>query len=160
MNSNFRNFALWVVIFLLVLALVTLFQSPGHRGGGGDIAYSQLLSEADAGRISNVVISGPEISGTYTDGRTFTTYAPNDPMLVSKLQQKGVQITAKPLSDSTPWFIVLLGNILPFALFFGAFGPSSGLMIFCAKNANTTTMRIGKSADLKKRLNVYGPPTG
>ncbi len=32
MNPNFRNFALWVVIFLLVLvlALVTLFQNPGH----------------------------------------------------------------------------------------------------------------------------------
>ena len=86
MNPTFRNFALWVVIFLLVLALVTLFQNPGHRTGGSDIAYSQLLSEADAGRIANVVISGPEISGTYTDGRTFTTYAPNDPMLVSKLQ--------------------------------------------------------------------------
>ena len=73
MNSNFRNFALWVVIFLLVLALVTLFQNPGHRGGGSDIAYSQLLNEAEAGRISNVIISGPEISGTFTDGRTFTS---------------------------------------------------------------------------------------
>src|SRR5215203_6588181 len=82
MNPNFRNFALWVIIFLLVLALVTLFQNPGHRAGGSDIAYSQLLNEADAGRIANVVISGPEISGTFTDGRTFTTYAPNDPSLV------------------------------------------------------------------------------
>src|SRR6185295_2622584 len=48
---------LWVVIFLLVLALVTLFQNPGHRLGGSDIAYSQLLNEADNGRISNVVIT-------------------------------------------------------------------------------------------------------
>src|ERR687894_621049 len=120
MNPNFRNFALWVVIFLLVLALVTLFQNPGQRSGGGDIAYSQLLNEADAGRIANVVISGPEISGTFTDGRTFTTYAPNDPMLVTKLQQKGVQITARPQSDNTPWFIALLVNALPFVLFIGA----------------------------------------
>ncbi len=101
MNSNFRNFALWVIIFLLVLALVTLFQNPGQRSGGSEIAYSQLLSEVDAGRITNVVISGPEISGTYSDGRTFTTYAPNDPMLVTKLQQKGVQISAKPQSRTT-----------------------------------------------------------
>ena len=50
MNPNFRNFALWVIIFLLVLALVTLFQNPGHRSGGSDIAYSQLLSDADNGR--------------------------------------------------------------------------------------------------------------
>jgi cell division protease FtsH len=120
MNTNFRNFALWVVIFLLVLALVTLFQNPGHRAGGSDIAYSQLLNDADNGRISNVVISGPEISGTYTDGRNFTSYAPNDPMLVTKLQQKGVQITARPQSDNAPWFIALLVNALPFVLFIGA----------------------------------------
>src|ERR671926_1994658 len=120
MNPNFRNFALWVIIFLLVLALVTLFQSPGHRSGGSDIAYSQLLNEADNGRISNVVISGQEISGTYTDGRTFTTYAPFDPQLVAKLQQKGVQITARPPGDSTPWFIALLVNWLPILVFIGA----------------------------------------
>src|SRR5829696_2929041 len=120
MNPNFRNFALWVVIFLLVLALVTLFQNPGQRSGGSDIAYSQLLNEADAGRISNVIISGPEISGTFTDGRTFTTYAPNDPMLVTKLQQKGVQITARPQSDNTPWFIAILMNLLPVFIFIGA----------------------------------------
>src|ERR671916_10343 len=120
MNPNFRNFALWVVIFLLVLALVTLFQSPGQRGGGGDITYSQLLNEADAARINNVVIAGNEISGTYTDGRTFSTYAPFDPQLVTKLQQKGVNITARPPSESTPWFISLLVNWLPILVFIGA----------------------------------------
>lgn len=120
MNPNFRNFALWVIIFLLVLALVTLFQNQGHRGGGGDIAYSQLLSDADNGRISAVTISGQEISGTYTDGRTFTTYAPFDPGLISKLSAKGVQINARPAGDSTPWFIALLVNWLPILVFVGA----------------------------------------
>src|SRR5919205_981274 len=141
MNPNFRNFALWVIIFLLVLALVTLFQNPGHRSGGGDIAYSQLLNEADAGRIANVVISGPEISGTFTDGRTFTTYAPNDPMLVSKLQQKGVQITARPQSDNTPWFIALLVNALPFLVFIGAWIFLSRQM----KSGAGRAMGFGKS---------------
>jgi cell division protease FtsH len=121
MNPNFRNFALWVIIFLLVLALVTLFQGgASQRGGGSDIAYSQLLTDADNGRISNVVISGNEISGTYTDGRTFTTYAPFDPGLVTKLQQKGVQINARPAGESTPWFIALLVNWLPILVFIGA----------------------------------------
>src|SRR3954464_7014947 len=120
MNPNFRNFALWVVIFLLVLALVTLFQNPGHRSGGGEIAYSQLLNEADSGRITSVVISGNEISGTYAGGGAFTTYAPFDPSLVTKLQQKGVQITARPPSDNTPWFVALLVNWLPILVFIGA----------------------------------------
>ncbi|MDB5592217.1 ATP-dependent zinc metalloprotease FtsH [Enterovirga sp.] len=120
MNPNFRNFALWVIIFLLVLALVTLFQNPSQRGSGSDIAYSQLLSDAETGRITTVVISGQEISGTYSDGRTFTTYAPFDPQLISKLAAKGVQINARPPSDSTPWFIALLVNWLPIIVFIGA----------------------------------------
>jgi cell division protease FtsH len=141
MNPNFRNFALWVVIFLLVLALITLFQNPGSRGGGGDIAYSQLLNDADAGKISQVTISGQEISGTTTDGRNFTTYAPYDPMLVTKLQQKGVQITARPPSDNTPWFIALLLNALPFALFLGAWIFLSRQM----QNGAGRAMGFGKS---------------
>jgi len=120
MNPNFRNFALWVIIFLLVLALVTLFQSPGQRSGGNEIAYSQLLNDAEAGQIANVTISGNEVTGTYQNGRPFATYVPNDPMLVSKLQQKGVQINARPPQDNTPWFIALLVNWLPILVFIGA----------------------------------------
>jgi cell division protease FtsH len=33
MNANLRNFALWVIIVLLLLALFTLFQNPGQRVG-------------------------------------------------------------------------------------------------------------------------------
>src|ERR671938_1621137 len=141
MNSNFRNFALWVVIFLLVLALVTLFQNPGHRSGGSEIAYSQLLNEADAGRITSVVISGNEISGTYNGGGTFTTYAPFDPSLVTKLQQKGVQITARPPSDNTPWFVALLVNWLPILVFIGAWIFLSRQM----QNGAGRAMGFGKS---------------
>ena len=82
MNANFRNFALWVIIFLLVLALVTLFQSPAQKSPSSDIMFSQLLTEVDAGHIRDVTIAGPDIAGHYKDGRAFSTYAPNDPGLV------------------------------------------------------------------------------
>ena len=79
MNPNFRNFALWVVIFLLVLALVTLFQNPGQRGRAATSPTASSSTRPMPDASTNVVISGNEISGTYTDGRTFTTYAPFDP---------------------------------------------------------------------------------
>ena len=83
MNSNLRNFALWVIIVLLLLALFTLFQNPGQRPASTDITFSQLLTEVDAGKVRSVVIQGPEIHGTYADGRgNFQTYAPNDPSLI------------------------------------------------------------------------------
>ena len=120
MNPNFRNFALWVVIFLLVLALVTLFQSPNQGQQGQEIAYSQLLTDAEAGRIESVVIAGDEITGRYQDGRSFRTFAPNDPNLVQTLQERGVQINARPPQDNTPWFVALFLNWLPILIFIAA----------------------------------------
>jgi cell division protease FtsH len=119
MNASFRNFALWVIIVLLLLALFTLFQNPGQRSSTNEISFSQLLSEVDAGRVREVVIQGPDISGSYTDGRSFSTYAPNDPNLVSRLYGKNVQITARPPSDNVPWFIQLLFSWLPFLALIG-----------------------------------------
>ena len=47
MNSNFRNFAIWVFIGLLLVALFNLFQSPGVHVRGNEISFSQLLSEVE-----------------------------------------------------------------------------------------------------------------
>ena len=55
MNANLRNFALWVIIVLLLLALFTLFQSPGQRTNSQEISFSQLLTEVDQGRVRDVV---------------------------------------------------------------------------------------------------------
>jgi cell division protease FtsH len=119
MNANLRNFALWVIIVLLLLALFTVFQNPGQRSVSQDISFSQLLNDVDQGRVRDVVIQGPDIHGTYTDGRGFTTYAPNDPTLVQKLYSKGVAITARPPQDSVPWIVSVLLNWLPFIALFG-----------------------------------------
>jgi cell division protease FtsH len=119
MNANLRNFALWVIIVLLLLALFTLFQNPGQRASSQDISFSQLLSEVDQGHVRDVVIQGPEIHGTFTNGSSFQTYSPNDPTLVSRLYNGKVQITAKPPGDNVPWFVSLLVSWLPFIALIG-----------------------------------------
>ena len=119
MNANMRNFALWVIIVLLLLALFTLFQSPGHHTTAQDISFSQLLTEVDQNNVRDVVIQGQEIHGTFTNGSNFQTYAPTDPGLVKKLYDAKVQITAKPPGDSVPWFVSLLVSWLPFIALIG-----------------------------------------
>ena len=119
MNANLRNFALWVIIVLLLLALFTLFQNPGQRTSSQDISFSQLLTEVDQNHVRDVVIQGPEIHGTFTNGSSFQTYAPNDPTLVSRLYSGKVQITAKPPGDNVPWFVSLLVSWLPFIALIG-----------------------------------------
>ncbi|WGD28683.1 ATP-dependent zinc metalloprotease FtsH [Ancylobacter sp. WKF20] len=141
MNANIRNFALWVIIVLLLLALFSLFQNPAQRQAANDISFSQLLNEVDQGRVRDVVIQGPEISGTFTDGRTFQTYSPNDPSLIQRLYGKGVSITAKPLQDSVPWFVSLLISWLPFIALIGVWIFLSRQM----QGAGGKAMGFGKS---------------
>ena len=141
MNPNVRNFALWVIIFLLVLALVTLFQNPGQRTASQEMNYSQFLNEVEAGRVTNVIIQGPEILGQLSDGRQFQTYSPNDSTLVQKLQQKGVNFSAKPQQENLPWFLALLVNWMPLIVFIAAWIFLSRQM----QGASGKAMGFGKS---------------
>jgi cell division protease FtsH len=108
-----------VIIVLLLLALFTLFQGQGPRTQSQEISFSQLLNETDQGHVRDVVIQGPEIHGTFTDGRSFQTYAPNDPSLVQRLNGKGVNITARPQQNDVPWFVSMLVSWLPFIALIG-----------------------------------------
>src|SRR6185295_4044188 len=113
MNANLRNFALWVIIVLLLLALFTLFQNPSQRTQSQEISFAQLRNEVEAGRVRDVVIQGPEIRGNFNDGRPFQTYSPPDQTLIPRLSGKGVSITARPQQHDVPWFVSLLLSWLP-----------------------------------------------
>ena len=101
MNANLRNFALWVIIVLLLLALFTLFQNPSQRAPSQDISFSQLLNEVDQGRVRDVLIQGPEIHGTFTDGRSFQTYAPLKIVRSSQASPKTSRRTLRYLRPNT-----------------------------------------------------------
>ena len=141
MNPNFRNFALWVIIFLLVVALVMLFQNPGQRSQTTEISFSQLLTEVDQGRVREVTIAGHEVTGRYIDNSAFSTYAPNDPSLVQTLYKKNVAITARPPSDGNSWLVTLLVNGLPLIAFLGVWIFLSRQM----QGAGGKAMGFGKS---------------
>jgi cell division protease FtsH len=116
MNANFRNFALWVIIGLVLIALFNLFQNTGQRVAGRDVAYSQFLSDVNSGKVRTVVIAGQQISGTYSDTSPFQTFAPEDPQLVQKLEDRGVAITAKPPSEGGTSLIGMLISWFPMFL--------------------------------------------
>ena len=116
-NNFGRNLALWVIVALLLVALFNLFQ-PGTAGHAGpqQVAYSDFLNEVNAGHVRDVVIQGRTVSGQLTDGRTFSTYTPEDPHWSAALTEKGVRVVARPEeSDVNPllhyllsWFPMLL----------------------------------------------------
>lgn len=102
MNSNFRNLALWAIIAVLLIALFNLFQGPVQRSASSEIAYSKFLEDVEGNRVRSVTISGQQISGVYTEsGSLFETYAPEDPGLVKRLSEKGIEIDATPPGDGS-----------------------------------------------------------
>ena len=118
--SNFsRNIALWVIIALLVLALFNLFQGPGMQGSNTTLAYSQFISEVESGQVRDVTIQGNAISGHYTGGAPFNSYAPDDPDLVRKLNHHGVTVSAAPDEEGTPTLFAILLNWFPMLLLIG-----------------------------------------
>jgi cell division protease FtsH len=115
--SNFKNFAVWVLGALLLIALFNLFQGPAPQDGtGSEIAYSRFLSDVDSGNVSEVVIQGEKVSGIYTDGRRFQTIAPQDPSLVDTLKRNNVSIAAKPADDGSPSLFGILISWFPMLL--------------------------------------------
>ncbi len=115
--SNFgRNLALWVIIALLLVVLFNLFQPGSSKPVAAPVAYSDFIGEVNGGRVRDVTIMGRTVTGQLSDGRSFQTYTPEDPTLVSRLTDKGVRVVAKPEdSDVNPlvhyllsWFPMLL----------------------------------------------------
>ncbi len=119
--SNFgRNLALWVIIALLLVLLVSVFQPGGNQHAAQQLAYSDFVGDVNAGHVRSVVIQDHNVSGVLTDGTSFETYTPEDPNLVTRLTGKGVEVVAKPEdSDVNPLLRYLL-NYAPLLLIVGA----------------------------------------
>ncbi|MGX1097141.1 ATP-dependent zinc metalloprotease FtsH [Amorphus sp. MBR-141] len=115
MNNTFRNFALWVIIGLLLIALFQLFQSPSQRTNSSEISFSQFLDEVGQGNVRAVTITDQQIAGKYNHGGAFQTYAPSNASYIDKLETSNVAITAKPANEGfsllgilATWFPMLL----------------------------------------------------
>jgi len=120
MNPNYRNFALWAMIAVLLIALYQLFDTPQQRGSSNEIAYSQFLQDLSNGRVDSVTIAGSRITGTYSDNRmTFQTYSPGDPTLVERLEAKKVTINARPETDGSGSILGYFISWLPMILILG-----------------------------------------
>ncbi|CAN1533605.1 HflB ATP-dependent Zn proteases [Rhabdaerophilaceae bacterium] len=142
MNPNVRNIALWAIILLLVLALVSVFQSPSGRQAGQEVPYSVFLDEVEKGRVERVTITGPDIQGTFRDTQqVFSTFGPADTRLLEKLREKGVTTTIRSPNADSPWYMSFLLNWLPIIAFIGVWIFMSRQM----QNGAGRAMGFGKS---------------
>jgi len=117
-NQQFyKNMALWVVILVVILMLVTMLkqEEPAPKS----IAYSEFLGDVDSGRIDEVTIEDGNISGKLDGGEEFTTHAPvitED--LLKQLADNDVVVFSKAKEETSFWRQILV-MWFPLLLFLG-----------------------------------------
>ena len=147
-----KNLAIWAVIVLGLILAVSLI-----GGGSGDqdasaIAYSDFIEEVEQGTVESVEIRGQELVGRLSNGEQFTTYAPEDPGLVERLEEQGVTFNAQPEEQRSLLSAILI-NMLPMLLLIGIWiffmrqmqsGAGRGAMGFGKSRAKMLTEKHGR----------------
>ncbi len=113
MNNLFKNFAVWLVIGVVLMTVFNQFNA--RQTAQNTMDYSQFLEEVKQGHISKVVIQGRTLEATTQEGKKITSYAPPDLWMVSDLLKNNVKIVAKPEEEQSflmnifvSWFPMLL----------------------------------------------------
>ena len=119
MNSTVKQILIWV---FMITCLVFLWQFVVKGNGLGqekNISLTQLLGDADQGKIQNVLVNGTEVTGHYRDDKNqfHTTIPANYPDMYKTLRDHGVDITIKD-QNSNAWLGLLI-QLAPFALLLG-----------------------------------------
>ena len=120
MGKLAKNLGIYLVLIVLVVGLVHVFlssdQTPKEET---PITYTELLRDADNGKIARVVIDEGGIRGIYSDGREFRSYAVGIGDLAYRLAEKGVNVEVLP-PQKTPWWSSLMTSLFPTLLLIGA----------------------------------------
>ena len=119
MKNFSKNIFLWIIIGLLLVALFNLFQGTTSSRSSSNISFSDFIAATDSGNVSEVNIRGNNVDGYFDDGRPFTTYSPNYPNLIDKLNDSGVKITAEPADKSMHPILSILISWFPMLLLIG-----------------------------------------
>jgi cell division protease FtsH len=159
---RFRFGRAWIIFALALLALnIYISSRAAEPTSRVRVPYSPFfLNEVNAGHVKEITSKGTAIQGTFTEkikaGKSaattnFQTEIPafaDNVGLSRLLQQKGVEVNAKPLDTGAPvWQSILLG-----------FGPTLllvGLLVWFARRAGNAQSVLGSFG--RSRARRYQP---
>lgn len=126
--NNGKNFFLWLLIFIAIMAFSNLLSSPENMTSN-KLNFTDFIVKVENREVSKVDIKGDDLIGTLNDGSQFYTFLPHYPNLIEKLKENNVTINAIPLVSKSEKLITGLLNWLPLLVMIG-------LWIFFAKSAS------------------------
>ncbi|ADV81510.1 ATP-dependent zinc metalloprotease FtsH [Terriglobus saanensis] len=141
MNSTVKTILMWVCMITCLVFVFQFVVKGSNTGHDSAISLSNLMDDADKGKVAEITVNGTEVTGKYRDSKEqfHTTIPANYPDMYKVLREKGVNITVKDQNNNA-WFAILL-QIAPFALILG-------IMIFFLRqmqSGGNKAMSFGKS---------------
>jgi len=116
LNKFFKNVTFYLLIIIVMIWMFDHYSASTPKAS--EISYSSFMKHVQQAEIKQVTIVDNVISGKLSDGKEFTTIAPNDSKLVEKLEQNKVDIKAE-LPPQPPWWMGILSSILPILIIVG-----------------------------------------
>ena len=153
MNNSGKNFAVWVIVALVLVLLFNMFEGSKNSETTSKIPYSEFLKLVESDKVNDVSMVGRNIVGHLDDGSKFTTYTPpNDPKLIENLSAHNIVINAAPEEEAVSPLLGLFLNWLPMLLFIGIWiffmrqmqGGRGGALGFGKSKAKLLTEKQGK----------------
>ncbi len=149
--GNARNLAFWVVLFMLILALFSLFSNGESALNSRQMTYSEFVQAVNDGTVASVTLDGEKVLIKGKDGQEYATIKPSDAEVTKMLIDKGVKVNAAPQEQSA--FVSLISLLLPVLLLIGFWffmmnrmqgGGKGGAMGFGKSKAKMLTEREGR----------------
>lgn len=146
MNRFFRNTIFYLIIFLVIIGIVSIFSGPNQNTV--QMKYNDFRQHLQDGEVTEITIQ-PEggvytITGkleTYEANKVFVTHAPTDEAVNQILQKaQALNIDVQPREETSAW-VSFFTSLIPFAIIF--------LLIFFllnqAQGGGSRVMNFGKS---------------
>ncbi|WP_300527150.1 ATP-dependent zinc metalloprotease FtsH [Maricaulis sp.] len=150
-----RNFLIWAVVLVLLLALMQLMdQGSNVAPPSEEVTYSEFLDMVERRQVSNATIQGDEITARTTNGETMSvTIPPQDTQTVPILRENDVNIDVQPEASEGNFLLTMLFQWFPFLLLIGVWiffmrqmqgGGRGGAMGFGKSKARLLTEHHGR----------------
>lgn len=122
MNKTNKNLVFWLAIALVIILLLNVAKEAqqGVAGNGQELSYSEFMTQSQKGQVTEVIIKGDEVHGTYSgEGGNFITKVPPYENVVDRLTNTAVVIKAQEPDPPSIGIGYILLNFAPILLLIG-----------------------------------------
>ena len=123
MKKGFKNLAIYIVIFAIIIVIATLYKNPGFSDGK-QIPFSKLVQYVSDEKVKSVEINGRVLEGELKNGKEFVSYAWSgedlkilEERLLFKQMETGDIVVSSDKPRETGWILNLLPTVVTIVLF-------------------------------------------